>query len=313
LGFALLAVALTSLQMLLDRGSRIDWFQSGEAWIYAGLMACAAWMAVVHFVTAKEPLFNRGLFADPNYVVAMTISVQLGVVMFATMALLPPMLQQLFGYSVIDTGMVLMPRGVGTLISMQISGLLLRRGVDARYMLALGFAIAAWSLWDMAHWSLAADRSTIVWASAIQGLGMGLVFIPMNSMAFATLPPSMRTEASSLLNLSRSIGASVGISVVTTLIARNVQVAHQDLASHVTSSMTSAIDVTTVDRFQAIGSTILTTLDGLVNQQAAMIAYIDDFWLMMWLTIISIPLVLLMRKTDLSANRPRDDAGDMPH
>jgi DHA2 family multidrug resistance protein len=313
LGFALLATALTSLQMLLDRGNRIDWFDSGEAWIYAVLFGATAWMATVHFFTAREPLFNRRLFGDPNYIVAMAISIQLGVVMFATMALIPPMLQQLFGYSVIDTGMVLMPRGIGTLITMQVSGYLIRKGFDARYMLGIGFLIAALSLWDMAGWSLAVDRPHIIAASLIQGLGMGLVFIPMNSMAFATLPPSMRTEASSLLNLSRSIGASVGISVVNTLIARNIQVSHQDLGSHVNSSMVSSIDVSTIDRFQAVGTTVLTTIDGLINQQAAMIAYIDDYYLMMWLTLISAPLILLMKKADLTSPRPRDEPADVPH
>lgn len=316
-GFALLGTALTSLQLLLDRGGRIDWFASGEAWIYAVLAASTAWMATIHFFTAREPLFNRRLFADPNYIVAMAISIQLGVVMFATMALLPPMLQQLFGYSVIDTGMVLMPRGVGTLISMQLSGILIRKGVDARYMLAMGFTIAALSLWDMAGWSLAVDRSHIIWASLIQGLGMGLVFIPMNSMAFATLPPELRTEASSLLNLARSIGASVGIAVVTALLASNLQVSHADLAANVTSSMIDAVDVSTIDRFQMVGTTVLSTIDGIINQQAAMIAYINDFWLMMWLTVGSIPLVLLMKKADL---RPpahgaatKAEAGDLPH
>lgn len=309
-GFAMLALALTSLQLLLDRGSRIDWFSSAEAWIYAGLAISTAWMAIIHFFTTREPLFNRGLFADPNYIVAMAISIGLGVVMFATMALLPPMLQQLFGYSVIDTGMVLMPRGVGTLISMQLSGYLIRKGVDARYMLAVGFLIAAFSLEDMAHWSLAVDRGHIVAASLFQGLGMGLVFIPMNSMAFATLPPTMRTEGSSLLNLSRSIGSSVGISVVTALLARNLQISHQDLAAHVTSSMTDLVDVSTIDRFQMVGTTVLSAIDGLVNQQAAMIAYIDDFYLMMWLTFASVPLVLLMKKADLRRPMPK---GDIPH
>ncbi|NOU03624.1 MAG: multidrug efflux MFS transporter [Novosphingobium sp.] len=316
-GFALLGTALTALQLLLDRGSRIDWFASGEAWIYAVLAASTTWMATIHFFTAREPLFNRRLFADPNYVVAMAISIQLGVVMFATIALLPPMLQQLFGYSVIDTGMVLMPRGVGTLVSMQLSGILIRKGVDARYMLAMGFSIAALSLWDMAGWSLAVDRPHIIWASLIQGLGMGLVFIPMNSMAFATLPPELRTEGSSLLNLARSIGASVGIAVVTALLASNLQVSHADLAANVTSSMINAVDVSTIDRFQMVGTTVLSTIDGIINQQAAMIAYINDFWLMMWLTIGSIPLVLLMKKADL---RPpahgataKTEAGDLPH
>ncbi|MCA1662091.1 MAG: multidrug efflux MFS transporter [Novosphingobium sp.] len=298
-GFALLAIALTSIQLLLDRGNRIDWFASAEAWVYAGLAVSAGWMAAVHFFTAERPLFDRDLFADPNFIVAIAISLALGVVMLATMALLPPMLQHLFGYSVIDTGMVLMPRGVGTLISMQLSGMLVRRGVDARYIMALGFALTAYSLYDMAGWSLVADREAIVWASIVQGLGIGLVFIPMNSMAFATLAPALRTEGSSVLNLARSMGGSVGIAIVTSLLAVNIQVSHQDLGAHVTSSASGVIDVSTVDRFQAAGTAILALIDGEVNRQAAMIAYVNDFWLMMWLSLAAVPLILAMRKADL--------------
>ena len=299
LGFALLAITLTSIQLLLDRGNRIDWFASGEAWIYAGLAVSAGWAATIHFFTADRPLFDRGLFADPNFIVAIAISVALGVVMFATMALLPPMLQHLFGYSVIDTGMVLMPRGVGTLLSMQISGVLVRRGVDARYIMALGFVLAGYSLYDMAGWSLAADQNAIVWASLVQGLGMGLVFIPMNTIAFATLAPALRTEGSSVLNLARSMGGSVGIAIVTALLAINLQVSHQDLAAHVTSSATDPVDVSTADRLQGFGTALLAMIDGEVNRQAAMIAYINDFWLMMWMTLAAVPLILMMRKADL--------------
>ena len=307
-GFALLAVALTSIQLLLDRGNRIDWFDALEAWIYAALAVSAGWMAIIHFVTAERPLFDRGLFADPNYIVAMVISLGIGVVMFATMALLPPMLQHLFGYSVIDTGMVLMPRGVGTLISMQLSGLMVRRGIDGRHLMALGFVLCAYSLYDMAGWSLAVDRGHIVWASFIQGLGMGLVFIPMNTIAFATLAPGLRTEGSSLLNLSRSVGASVGISVVTVLLAINIQGGHQELGAHVTSSTTDLIDFATIDRFQMVGTAIVSMIDSEVNRQAAMIGYIDDFWLMMWLSLASVPLILLMRKADLRLPAAKADA-----
>ena len=306
-GFAMIAIALTSLQLLLDRGHQIDWFDSAEAFIYTGLALSAAWIGVIHLSTTREPLFNRGLFADRNYVVALGFMVVMGVVMFATMALLPPMLQRLFGYSVIDTGMVLMPRGVGTLISMQISGLMIRRGFDARILVVTGFLVAGLSLWDMAGWSLAVDRDHIVLSSLVQGLGMGLVFIPLNSMAFATLGPLLRTEGSSLLNLARSMGASVGIAIVTALLARNVQIGHADLGSHVTASMTTLVDFSTIDRFQAIGTTVLTALDAEVNRQAAMVGYIDDFYAMMLMSFAVIPLVLLMRKADLRLPQFRPD------
>jgi MFS transporter, DHA2 family, multidrug resistance protein len=302
-GFAMVAVALTALQLLLDRGNQIDWFDSIEAWIYAALMVSAAWAGAIHLATAKEPLFNRGLFADRNFLVAMLFMIAIGVVMFATMALLPPMLQRLFGYSVIGTGWVLMPRGVGTLISMQLSGMLVRRGVDARLLVAAGFFICGVSLWEMSGWSLAVDQTQIVISSFVQGVGMGLVFIPLNATAFATLPVRLRTDGSGLLNLSRSMGASIGIAVVTALLARNIQTGHQEIGAHVTGSMTDLVDFSTIDRFQALGTGVLTMVDIEVNRQAAMIGYIDDFYAMMWMSFAVVPLVLLMRKADLTQPR----------
>jgi DHA2 family multidrug resistance protein len=240
------------------------------------------------------------------------------VVMFATMALLPSMLQRLFGYGVIDTGETLMPRGVGTLLTMQLSGYLLRKGSDPRILIAIGFTIAAFSLWEMASWSLQTDYSHIALSGFFQGIGMGLVFIPLNASAFATLPPVLRTEGSSLLNLARSLGSSVGISIVTLLLARNLQVSHSDLAAHVTASFTSVLDFSTVDRFQSMGEAALRVIDAEVNRQAAMIAYIDDFWLMTWLTLAAAPLVLFMKKANLRRRgapsvAEQEPAADLPH
>lgn len=294
-GFILIALLLGSIQMLLDRGNHVDWFDAVESWIYAGLAVATGWMAVVHFLTTPQPLFRRELFANPNFVVALLFMVVIGVVMFATMALLPPMLQHLFGYSVIGTGEAMMPRGVGTLISMQLAGIMVRRGVDVRALVGAGFAIMAYSLWDMSGWSLAVDRDRVMLTSLIQGIGMGLVFIPLNAAAFATLPPHLRTDGSSLLNLARSMGASVGIAVTTTVAARSLQVSHADIAGSVTASASSMLDVSATQRFQAVGEAALRMIDAEVNRQAAMIAYINDFYLMMWLALAAVPFALLLR------------------
>jgi len=308
-GFAMVGLALTALQLLLDRGNHIDWFSATESWIYAGVIVCTVWMGLIHLTTAKDPLFDRMLFADRNYIIALMFMVVMGVVMFATMALLPPMLQHLMGYSVLDTGLVLMPRGIGTLVSMQISTRAMRRGLDPRVLVGAGFLLAALSLRQMTGWSLGVDRYHIVESGFLQGLGMGLIFIPLQATAFATLPARLRTDGSSLLNLLRSMGASVGIAVATAMLARNIQVSHQDLAGHVTGSVTSMVDFSTIDRFQVLGTTVLSMIDGEVNRQAAMIGYIDDFYLMMWLTFAALPLVLLMRKASLATRPPED----IPH
>lgn len=295
-GFIMLGTALTALQLMLDRGTQLDWFASGEIWLYALLAASAGWIAVIHFATAGAPLFDKAIFADRNFIIALTFMLVIGVVMFANMALMPPMLQRLFGYGVIDTGIVLMPRGVGVMLSMQLSGLLLRKGVDPRLIVGTGFAIAAWSQWLMAGWSLETDEWHFIYTGLIQGLGLGLVFIPLNVTAFSTLPGRLRTDGSSLLNLSRSLGASVGISITTLLLGTNIQTAHQELGSHITSATVNSVDISALDRFQPAGDLAMRMIDNEVNRQAAMIAYVDDFYLMMWLALAAIPLVFAMRK-----------------
>jgi MFS transporter, DHA2 family, multidrug resistance protein len=311
-GFALIAVALTAAQLMLDRGNHVDWFASLEIWLYAGLAVSAGWIAVIHFATAREPLFSRALFADANFVISMLFMLVVGLVMFANMALLPPMLQHLFGYGVIDTGLALTPRGIGVLISMQVATALMRRGADTRVLVALGFFLAGTSLWQMTGWSLQVDLSHILLTGLIQGLGMGLVFIPLTTAAFATIPPELRTDGSSLVNLSRSVGGSIGISIVTTLLARSLQTSHADLGSHVTGSITQLLDFSTIDRYQALGEAALTMVDAEVNRQAAMIAYVNDFYLMMWLSFAAVPLVLLMKPPQLP---PSADSRveDLPH
>ena len=225
-------------------------------------MRClAAWLAIIHFATAKEPLFERELFADRNLVVAVLFMLVVGVAMFAVMALLPPMMQNLLGYGVIDTGMALMPRGVGLLISMQMAGYAVRRGADARLLVGGGLFIVGLSLWEMAQWSLQVDYNHIWWTGVFQGLGMGFVFIPLQTIAFATLAPRFRTDGSSLLNLTRSIGSSVGISVTSTLLIRSIQTSHQELASHVTAASSSMFDISRMDRFQAVGEAALRFAD----------------------------------------------------
>lgn len=309
-GFAMIALAITALQLLLDRGNHVDWFESIEVWVYAVAIVCAVWMGAVHFLTTPNPtLFDGALFANRSFVISFFFMTAMGVLMFSSMALLPSMLQRLLGYSVIGTGWILMPRGLGTLVSMQLSGIFVRRGVDSRLVVMIGFLLTTLSFWQMSSWSLQVDQWPIIVSGFVQGLGTGMLFIPLNTSAFATLPANLRTEGSSLLNLSRSIGASIGIAITTALLARNLQTGHSDLSSHVTASMTSLIDFSTVDRFQQMGTTILTAIDAEISRQAAMVAYIDDYYLMMWLSLIAAPFALMMRR----ANNTAVSKSDIPH
>jgi len=309
-GFSMLALGLASLQLMLDRGAQKDWFESTEIWIELGVSVACLWMFVIHLVTGRETLFNRQMLRDRNLVTAMGFMIVIGIVMFASMALLPPMLQNLFGWPVIDTGWVLAVRGVGILMSMWAAGQLLGK-VDARWMVGTGLLVAALSLWQMSHWSLEMGMQPVIVSGLVQGIGMGLVFIPLNTMAFATIPPQYRTDGSSLMNLLRSIGGSVGISIVTTLLGANIQRSHEDMVAHITNSSTSLLDASTADRFGIVGDTAMAMVNAEINRQAAMVAYIDDFWLMMWVTLAALPLVFLLRPP--KSDGPKASMAEMGH
>jgi len=222
----------------------------------------------------------------------------------ATMALLPPMLQALYHHSVFETGMLLMPRGFGVILTMAISAQLIQRGLDPRWLVGLGMAIAAWSLWEMTHWSLEMGSWPVIISGFVQGLGMGFVFMPLQGIAFATLPPQYRTEGSSLMNLSRSIGASVGISLVTTLLARSVQTSHAGLTPNISSQALGTLDPSMLQILGGSGDAVLAMVDAEINRQALMIGYLNDFFAMAILTALSVPLVLLLRRPKGPMGKP---------
>jgi DHA2 family multidrug resistance protein len=294
MGFAMLGLSLGALQLMLDRGQHEDWFESAEIWLEAAVFAAAGWMFLVHTLTARRPIFDRSLFADRNFALGLMFMMVTGVLLFAGLALMPPLLQQLYGYSVYQAGVMTAPRGIGTLISMLLAGRLVGR-IDLRLLVALGLGLMAWSLHMMTGFAIEMGSGPVVWSGFVQGLGLGLVFVTMQSLAFATLEPRMRTHAASLLNLSRNIGGSIGISLVTTLLARNMQTAHADLAGHVTEQVLPNISQGIVTQYGLPASSALAAANAEVSRQAAFIAYLDDFWIMMWLTVAAIPLVLLLR------------------
>lgn len=305
LGFAALAIGVATLQLMLDRGQHEDWFESWEIRIEAMIAISAIWIFFVHQATTKKPMFDPELVTDRNFVTSLIFMIMIGVMMFGVFALLPPMLQTLFGYTVFDTGMLLAPRGIGILIAMQIATRIAGK-IDARITVGFGFVVTIVSLWQMTQWSLVMDWKPVFATGLLQGFGMGFVFIPMNQLAFATLSMKHRTDGSSLLYLVRSIGSSIGISIMATLFSRNMQTSHEDLSSHITSSSMAAVDPSTVDRFQVLGDAVLAMLNGEVTRQAAMIAYLDNFQFMMILLIIFMPLILLMKP-------PKGPPGKMPH
>ena len=303
-GFAMLALGLATLQLMLDRGQQEDWLQSWEIRIYLILIASAFWLFATHQFTTKTPMFERALLSDRNFLTALNFMVVVGMMMFGIFALLPPMLQNIYGYTVYDTGLLLAPRGIGILVAMFIASRLAGK-VDPRALIFCGFIMTSGSMWMMTGWSLNMDWHLIVTTGLLQGFGMGFVFIPLNGIAFSTVPMRLRTDGSSLLYLFRSLGGSMGISVMTTILARNLQISHSDLAGHITSTSISMIDPTTTERAGALGEAAMKMLDLEVNRQAAMIAYLDDFKLMMILVVVMSPLVFLLKPAPpISGPRP---------
>jgi MFS transporter, DHA2 family, multidrug resistance protein len=295
-GFATLSLAIGALQLLLDRGQQNDWFSSTETWIEVIALVVMTTYFVAHtaMTPADKSFVDFRLFKNQNFVSGVLFIFIVGLVLYATRALIPTMLESLLDYPVATTGLVTAPSGAGTMITMLIVGRLIGK-VDLRLMLFVGFTVTAVSLWQMAHYSLQLSQGDIIWPGVIQGIGMGLVFVPLSAATFATLSPAMRAQGTALFSLVRNIGSSIGISLVQTLLVRNTVIAHASLAERVTyanpawhnPAIARAYDLSTVGG--------VAFLDSSVTQQAAMIAYIDDFWLMLFLTLAVTPLLLLIR------------------
>jgi len=295
-GFALLAISLGALQFCLDRGEQNDWFSSWETIVEAGLAVGAGWMFLVHMVTSKHPLFDRSMFTDRNFATGLLFMAVTGVLLLAGLALLPPLLQNMYGYSVLQSGFLTAPRGVGTLISMLMAGRLTGK-VDSRLLVGIGVVLMGVSLWMMTGFAIDQPSRPVIMSGVVQGLGLGLIFVPLQSLAFETLAPQMRTTAAALLNLSRNIGGSVGISVVSTQLVRMTQVAHADLAQNITQHSLSMINSTQIQTaIPTAGPLVLAMMNAEVTKQALFIAYLDDFKLMMWVTFAVLPLLLFMRR-----------------
>lgn len=291
-GFASLSLAVGSLQLMLDRGQSNDWFSSVETWIEASICAVSVYLFVIHLLTTRKvPFISPGLFKDRNFLAGNFFIFLVGVVLFATLALLPPLLQTLLGYPVVLTGLVTAPRGVGTLIAMAIVGRIANR-IDGRYIMAIGLSLTAVSLWWMTNFYLQMDSNEVVWSGLLQGIGTGCVFAPLSTIAFSTLQPHLRNEGTAFFSLMRNLGSSIGISAVTTLLVRNTQIMHSRLAEHVTPFSDGLVPSLHAG---AQTATNLARLDAAVTQQAAMIAYNNDFKLMLILTVAAIPLVALLR------------------
>ena len=308
-GLVTLSVAIGMLQMFLDRGELLDWFDSWEIRLEAATAVAAFAFFAVHTATVQGVSFvNRELLKDRNFVTGSAFGFVVGMVLYGTMALLPTFLQGLMDYPVVFTGIVTAPRGIGTMLAMIAVGRLVHR-IDLRLIMGTGFALTALALWQMTHITLQMDSHLVIVSGFIQGLGIGFTFVPLSAAAFATLAPSLRNEGTPFYSLVRNIGGSVGISIVQALLSRGAAQAHADLAALVgPSNQGLALLPPGLGADTPAG---LALLNVEVTRQAALLAYISDFHIMMILTVASIPLLLLIRRARQTPAKA--ESGDVPH
>jgi MFS transporter, DHA2 family, multidrug resistance protein len=300
-GFGTLSLSIGALQVMLDRGEIKDWFGSGEIVIEAIIAASAFYLFLVHTFTAKKPFVRPDLFRDRNFAAGVVFVSIVGLTYYSSLALQPPFLQELMNYPVVTAGLVMGPRGVGTMASMLLVGRLVGR-VDTRILLGIGLALTAWSFSAMTGWTPDISESAIIGVGVVQGVGLGFLFVPLSAATLSTLSAEQRTEGAGFYNLSRNIGSSVGISVVNALLTRNTQINHASIATHVTA-VNHGFDNPSVAHFwDPLTAAGRAALDSVVTEQAQIIAYIDDYKMLMIATLAVFPLLLVFKRS----SRPAD-------
>ncbi len=302
-GFAALAVGIGSLQMMLDRGEELGWFGSAEIVGEAIVAATGFYFFLAHSLTATSPFVRMQLFRDRNFVAGCVFMVVIGVVLFGTMALVTPFMQNVVNYPIVTAGVLLASRGVGTLVAMILVGRLLKV-VEARWLVLTGLTLATLTLNRMVGFTDQTSAITIVQASLVQGVGLGLVFVPLSTVAFTTLPGHLRTEGSAILTLVRNLGSSVGISMVIAQLTNETIRAHAYLANYV-NPFNDALQAPAVASILSTASdTGRAMLERLLTEQASIIAYANSFKLLMYLTLATIPLVFFIGSSRLPRPRP---------
>jgi DHA2 family multidrug resistance protein len=310
LGFGSLAIALTAFQLMLDRGTTKDWFSSSEICIEAGFAATAFSMYLAHTLTAEHPLFPTQLFKDRNFVTSAIFSFFFSLLLFCSFALLPMMMQELLGYSVIHSGMLSAPRGVTMLAVLMVMGRI-EPHVDKRLLVAVGLLFIIAGFWHMARFDLAMSGDRIVWATILQGIGQGIIFVPLTTLGFATMPQNLRPDASAFSNLSRNIGGSIGIASIQALTVFGTQTMHATLAQHIVPD-NPFLQAFLPDNLSPETVQGAVALNAEITRQAHMVAYVNDFWLLTAIGVIMLPLVLLLRQprgARLAAQEPVVEVG----
>ena len=291
-GFATLSIFLASLQLIVDRGQQLDWFDSTEIWIETVIMASFGYVFLVHMFTSPAPFIKPALFRDRNLAVGAVITVVLGVLVFGALPLIGLMMQTLFLYPVMLAGLVLAPRGVATIVAMMVAGRLIGR-IDNRFVVMLGMIATAAGYYLMSGLSLESDKWDLIVYGVILAIGSGMVFVPLSTIAFSTLDPALRNEGTALFALVRNLGSSVGISLLQVMTLRNAATVQSRLSEGVRPD--NPMFHWSLPEFDFGMPAAVAGMSGEVARQAMMVAYTDAFWLMFLLSVGTLPIVLLMR------------------
>jgi DHA2 family multidrug resistance protein len=295
-GFLALAAGIGALQLMLDRGEQLGWFSSPEIIAEAIVSVVGFYYFFAHSLTADEPFVRFAIFRDRNFLIACFFMVIMGLMLFSSMALSTPFIQNVLGYPITTTGWVLASRGIGTLFGMLIIGRLLRL-IEARYLILIGLSLTAATLYQMTGFTANTSTREIVVCGLVQGFGMGFVFIPMSTVAFLTLPAKYRTDGTAMMTLVRNVASSIGISVVIANLTSKTSVFYSQLAEHVTPfndalrdpDVTRWLDLAT-EQGRAIA-------DQLISLQAAIMAYAVDYALLTVICVVALPFVFLIGST----------------
>jgi DHA2 family multidrug resistance protein len=298
-GFGALSVGLAALQLLLDRGNTKDWFSSSEIVVEAIIAVIALYLFLVHMLTAPKPFIPRSIFRDRNFVGGLVLMFVMGLVLLASSALLSPYLQNLSGRTVTQTGFLMVPRGIGVMAAMLFAGRLTMK-MDPRLIMTAGAVLLLWSLWEMTGWTPDVSVQTLSWVTFVQGLGMGLVFVPMNLVAFATLSAQQRTDGAGLTNLMRNIGSAIGVSLTTTILANSVQTIHAHLSAYA-SPFNRALGVNGPSMMMNPQIPFgLANLNSLLEYRAQVQAYANDFLFMFLISLPVFVVIWLMKRPEFA-------------
>jgi len=304
IGIGLISLGLGSMQIILDKGQRDDWFASKFIVGFFALMLVGIIAGIVWEWREKEPVVDLRMLKDRNFAVATITMFFLGFVLYATTVLIPQLLQQLMGYTAQLAGMALTPGGLVIMLMMPVVGILVAK-VDTRLLIAFGCIVCSWSLFVMAGWDLGLDFRHAAEARMLQGLGLAFLFIPINVAAFAYVPKEKTNMGTGIINLARNIGASVGIATVTTMLDRRSQF-HMARLTERANELSAAYHNTLQGiqfRLIAAGSTAAQAASqahamvyGNIERQAAMLSFLDDFKMLGLTFLAVIPILVLMRK-----------------